>query len=73
MITIYWTAPAYQNRVQQGNNSVVGYLDVENGVRKFTVLKSRYPNAFQVGDVIEHFDLKTHFAPIFSGTARYVE
>src|SRR5690606_15324247 len=73
MITIYWTAPAYQNRVQQGNNSVVGYLDVENGVRKFTVLKSRYPNAFQVGDVIEHFDLKTHFAPIFSGTACYVE
>ena len=52
---------------------VVGCLDVENGARKFTVLKSRYPNAFQVGDVIEHFDLKTYFAPIFSGTACYVE
>lgn len=52
---------------------IVCYIEVINGVRTVSILKSRYPHAFQVGDTIEHFDMKVHFAPIFNGTARYVE
>lgn len=49
---------------------IVCYVDVVEGVRQVRFLKSRYPHLFQVGDVIEHFDVKTHFAPIFNGTAQ---
>lgn len=52
---------------------LVCYIDIVDGVRTLTVLKSRYPHLFQVGDTIEHFDVKVHFAPIFDGTTPYVE
>lgn len=52
---------------------LVGYVDVVNGVRVLSVLKSRYPSLFRVGDTIEHFNVKEHFRPIFDGSAKYVE
>lgn len=52
---------------------IVCYIEVVDGIRTVSILKSRYPTHFQVGDTIEHFDLRNHFAPIFDGTADYVD
>lgn len=52
---------------------LVCYIDVVNGIRTVSVLKSRFPHLFQVGDVIQHFDVKMHFAPIFDGGTIHID
>lgn len=46
------------------------YVDIFEGVRIAQVLKSRFPHVMKLGDTIENFSVKTHFAPIFGDDFR---
>src|SRR5690606_22395874 len=41
MTTIHRTPPAHQNRVQQGNNSALGYQQIQGGLQERSVVRSR--------------------------------
>lgn len=51
----------------------VGQIEVIEGVRTVTVLKSRYPRLYQAGDQIADFNAAVAFADIFNGKVSSVE